>query len=197
MNWAIFPSGNPEAATVCSRAWKAAGWQTAVLLDDGTCECDRLFIEPNYRGTAAAFNRMMEEIPDWRLVACVNDDMFPADCPAERAKMLHRGGVLQPTGAWHEAMEWCAPCPIIGRDYWLAHKPVWYEGYYHLHVDEELMDVAIKRQKFYQTKSLGIEHRHHCSGFADTLPSEKRQKNNERHAADLRLYQQRKAAGFP
>ena len=197
MNWAIFPSGNPEAATACARAWKAAGWSTAVLLDDGTCECDRLFIEPNYRGTAAAFNRMMAEIPEWRLVACVNDDMFPVDCPAERAEMLHRGGVLQPTGVWFDAMEWCAPCPIIDRGYWKAFKPVWHEGYAHLFCDQELREVAISRDMFYETESLGIEHRHHCLGFPDTLPAEKRRWNNDRHARDMRLYHERKAAGFP
>lgn len=199
--WAIFPSGNSEAAQACADAWWEAGWLVGVLIDadQPDVQCDRLFREPNYRGTGASFNKMLLEL-DYEFAACVNDDMFPVNCRPETVREVYQKhfgsvrGIIQPTGAWFDAMAWCAPCPIIARSY--GPNP-WNEAYYHLGVDCELKDVAELRDLYLATTELAIEHRHKSLGFTDTLPTEKRAKNNAMHAADLKLYEQRKAAGFP
>lgn len=196
--WAIFPSGSSTAAAVCAKAWADAGWKVAVLIDadQPAVDCDLLFREPNYRGTGAAFNRMMREL-DYEVVACVNDDMFPVNCPADLMSEYEDVGVIQPTGAWFDAMAWAAVSPIINRRYVNQYGSPWHEGYYHLGCDCELRDVAIFRGEYHATEFLAIDHRHKSMGFTDTLPADKRAKNNARHAADLELYKQRKAAGFP
>lgn len=201
--WAIFPSGNSEAAAECVLAWRLAGWKVGVLIDadQPAVDCDHLIREPNYRGTAAALNRLMSEITGWEIVACVNDDMFPSPCEATEAAALIRKlsvGVMQPIGAWFDGMAHSAVSPIITREYATDfHLKPWYEGYYHLHCDTELRDVAIARGQFAEPTELGIEHRHKSIGHTDTLPAEKRQRNNARHKADRELYLIRKAAGFP
>jgi hypothetical protein len=201
--WAIYPSGNSEAAAICARAWRLAGWKVGVLIDadQPDMDCDYLIREPNYRGTAAALNRLMSEIPGWSIVACVNDDMFPSPCEATEAAALIRKlgvGVMQPIGEWFDGMAHSAVSPIITREYATDFqlKP-WDEGFYHLYRDTLLRDIAISRGMFAEPKELGIEHRHKSIGHTDTLPPEKRQKNNERHKADWELYQIRKASGFP
>jgi len=196
MNWAIFPSGNSEAGQSCADAWSKAGWLVAVLIDDDqpSVTCDRLFIETNYRGTGAAFNRMMAEI-DYTICACVNDDMFPAGCDAPVAyySMLNQFGapcgVVQPVGKYFDGNAHAATSPIIGRDYVTAFGPAWDERFYHLWGDARLKDLAVKRHRFYESPTLGIEHRHHTQKFADTLPPAKRAANNAQHKADRELYE--------
>lgn len=203
MIWAIFPSGNSEQADKCAAEWRRAGYEVAVLIDAGQTpvKCERLFIEPDYRGTAAAFNRMIREL-DGDLFLCLNDDVFPGPgADADNFGRIFRErfpdgfGVMQATGAWYDAMAWCAPYPLIGAKY-AATKP-WHEGYYHLHCDQELRDVAIRRNAYAECPEVAIEHRHYTMGHADTLPAEKRAKNRARHLADAKLYEARKAAGFP
>lgn len=204
MQWAIFPSGNSEAAQVCVNAWRKAGWKVAVLVDEGQplVDCDLLHYEPNYSGTAAAYNKLLARIGDWEIVACVNDDMFPNPCSAADAALVMRalGGnhVIQATGDWYEAMAWCCPSPIMDKKFAesMSGKP-WHEGYYHLFVDEELRTVALHSGRYAEVPTLRIEHRHKSRGHADLLPPEKRAKNNARHAADRQLFEQRKRAGFP
>lgn len=208
-NWAIFPSGNSVAAAECVAAWRDAGWRVGVLIDaDQTAvSCDQLVIESHYAGTGASFNTLIRSIQryEWSVVACVNDDMFPDRCEGDFAEYLLRQafsggtcGVVQPTGRWYDAMKWCAPSPIIGREY-IARFPqgVFYSGYYHLYVDQELRDVAIRNGCYAETKSLGIDHRHKSMGHPDRLPPEKREKNNARHRADAELYEKRLRTGFP
>lgn len=201
MNWAIFPSGNSEAGQVCADAWAAAGWLVAVLIDDDQPDvrCDRLFREKNYRGTGAAFNRMMVEL-DYYLVACVNDDMFPKQCraiDATREMLFQFGGpcgVIQPMGCYFDGNAHAATSPIIGRDYVTAYGPAWDERFYHLWGDARLRDLAIKRHRFYESPVLGIEHRHWTQKHPDNLPAEKRKKNNDQHRADRELYERLSAS---
>lgn len=196
MNWAIFPSGNSEAGQACADAWSKAGWLVAVLIDDDQPDvrCDRLFRESNYRGTGAAFNRMMAEI-DYDLCACVNDDMYPTKCgsvDALAAMLIQFGGmcgVIQPVGTYFDGNAHAATSPIIGRDYVTAYGPAWDERFYHLWGDALLRDLAIQRHRFHESPKLGIEHRHHTQGHADNLPAEKRKRNNDQHRADRELYE--------
>lgn len=206
--WTIFPSGNSEQATICARAWRDAGYRVAVLIDAGqpAVECDQLFIEPEYRGTAAAFNRMMREI-DADAFLCVNDDVFPgegADAATFSQVFSERFpdgfGVMQAAGSWYAALAWCAPYPLIGREFirrTYGGTGCWHEGYYHLYPDQELRDVAIRLNAYAEAKDVCIEHRHKSLGFADTLPPEKRAKNEARAAHDANLYAMREAANFP
>ena len=200
--WAAFPSGNSEQASICAKAWRERGYRVAVLVDEGqpSVDCDLTITEPNYRGTAAAFAKMFGQIGESML--CLNDDVFPGDgADADNmARLLllrfpDTFGVLQATGDWYDAMAWCAPYPLIGKRY-MQTEP-WHEGYYHLHCDEELRAVAIRRAAYAELPDVHIEHRHKSLGFTDSLPAEKRAKNNERHAADRALYETRKAVGFP
>jgi hypothetical protein len=206
LNWAIFPSGNSIAAQSCANAWKAAGWKVAVLIDDDQpdVECDWLIREPKYSGTGASFNKLLDAIGDWHIAACVNDDMFPTRCTVQQVLMTMSavGGnaVLQPTKEYYEAMQWCAPCPIIDSTY--AKKincgcGPWWPGYRHFFCDQEFRDVAIRFGRYFECKDLGIKHCHHTMGFPDTLPPEKRKVNRMRHKADEQLYRQRLVAGFP
>jgi hypothetical protein len=210
INWAIFPSGNSTAAQICAEAWKAAGWRVAVLIDDDQPDvvCDWLIREPKYSGTGASFNKLLDAIGDWQIAACVNDDMFPTHCTAKHAADTMRavcGGlgtnaVLQPVKEWFDAMQWCAPCPIIGREYGKrvnGGAGPWWPGYRNYFVDQEFRDVAIRNGCYYECKDLGIKHCHHTLGFPDTLPPEKRKVNRMRHKADEQLYRQRLVAGFP
>lgn len=201
MNWAIFPSGNSEAGQACADAWSAAGWMVAVLIDTDqpSVRCDRLFLETNYRGTGAAFNRMIAEL-DFDMVACVNDDMYPTKCNETDAlaEMLIKFGgmcgVIQPTGIYFDGNAHAATSPIIGRDYIAAYGPAWDERFYHLWGDARLRDLAIQRHRFIESPRLGIEHRHHTQGHADTLPPAKRAANNAQHKADRELYERLSAA---
>ena len=196
MRWAIFPTGNSEAGQKCADAWAAAGWKVAVLIDADQDDvgCDRLFRESNYRGTGAAFNTMMREL-DYDIVACVNDDMFPKKCGAyaSLAVMLDSFddlcGVIQPVGCYFDGNAHAATSPIIGSEYVHRFGPAWDERFYHLWGDALLRDLASKRGLFLESPELGIEHRHHTQKHPDTLPAEKRAKNNARHAADRELYE--------
>lgn len=195
MNWAIFPSGNSEAGQKCADAWAAAGWNVAVLIDADQPEvdCDYLCRESDYRGTGAAFNRLMDGI-EFDIVACVNDDMFPKQCTAihaYRAMLDHFGdlcGVIQPVGCYFDGNAHAATSPIIGREYIEKFGPAWDERFYHLWGDALLKDLASKRGLFWESWELAIEHRHHTLKHTDTLPAEKRARNNARHAADRALY---------
>lgn len=201
MNWAIFPSGNSAQADITARAWKAVGWNTAVLIDadQPDVKCDRMFREDSYRGTGAAFNRMISELGG-DLFACVNDDMFPDPCDAKVSSNLMWAmfggmhGVIQPIGRYFDGNAHAATSPIIGRGYIERFGPAWHEGFYHLYCDVLLRDLAIDRKLFHESNLLGVDHRHHTQGNRDTLPPEKRKRNNARHKADRELYESLKCS---
>jgi hypothetical protein len=209
--WAIFPSGNSTQAQTCTNAWRDAGYRVAVLIDEGqsSVDCDHLIIEANYTGTASSLNRLASHC--WQqgadAVACVNDDMFPGS-GAEAANVSHvitqfmpdLLGVIHSLGDYYDALAWCCPHPIIGREYGLKANQglgIFWPQYFHLFCDQELKDVATKYGLLHQTPSITIEHRHYSRGHADNLPSEKRERTNQRHAADRKLYELRKSACFP
>ena len=201
MRWAVFPSGNSEAAQACANAWRDAGWRVAVLIDadQPDVRCDMLVRETDYRGTAAAFNKLMRTIRDWTIAICVNDDMFPLVCRSDHAEAVFSArfpdgnGIIQPAVKGFPDLA-PAVSPIIGRAYGVS---PWHEGYWHLHCDDEIRDVAQRSHLFAYAPELLIDHRHKSIGYADTLPAEKRRRNDAQHAADAALYLERKAAGFP
>ena len=209
--WAVFPSGNSEAAQVCVNAWRDNGYKVAVLIDAGqpNVDCDHLIIESNYAGTATSLNRLLSHC--WQqhadAVACVNDDMFPGN-GADAANvsdvinqlMPDTFGVIHSLGDYYDALAWCCPHPIIGRKYGLAANGgmgAWWPQYWHNFPDQELKDVANGRGLLHSTAAIAIEHRHRTRGHDDKLPEEKRRRIIQRYNADKSLYELRKGAGFP
>lgn len=206
--WAIFPSGNSDAAQACADAWLLAGWNVSVMVDadQKPVECEKLLTTEKYLGIAWAWNQIMAALPDdVYAVAFINDDMFPKPCAANdvRSAFMEKfngyDGVIQPTAIRVESMQWCSPSPIAGGWYLrrFRGRAAWHEGYFHYFCDQEFRNVAEKFNRYAEVEELGIEHRHHASGYADTLPPEKRGRMTAAWVESYRLYEKRKAEGFP
>jgi hypothetical protein len=209
--WAIFPSGDPDIGQACADAWREVGWSVAVFTDYGErkVDCD-MAVEGEYQGQPATFNRLIRYLlrqGQFAGAMCGNDDMFPgpgADVRHFSARFIERFpdtfGVAQATGDWYDAMDWCAPAPLIGRDYcWRINQGFgpWWSEYHHLHCDQELRSVAMMLDAYAEFPDVTIEHRHHSRGHADQLPPLKRLRLSDRSRLDAGIYQHRAANGFP
>lgn len=208
--WVVFPAGNSTAGQVCSNLWRSEGWRTAVFTDAGNplVKCDR-GMTGEYRGVAATFNAFARElIPRGaRGMLYCNDDIFPskgADVETFSRLFLERFpdtfGIAQPTGIWYDSYNYAACCPLVGAEFarrMNGGAGAFREEYRHFYDDQEIKDVAELRGCYAQLPEVHLKHLHHSYGFADTLPEEKRKRIYEARARSERIYNQRKAAGFP
>lgn len=114
-------------------------------------------------------------------------------------------GVMQPTGdPWSDAqgrmIERIAGSPWIGRDFALrtygGRGPYW-EEYTHCFLDNELMDVAKMLGVYWMRPDLTHDHRH-WTRERRPMPQYLRNANSQEHWKQyMRIWQQRKAAGYP
>jgi hypothetical protein len=206
--WVVFPTGNSAAGQVCADAWKAHGFKVGVLidLDEPKVDADLVLIPDKYPGCVASLNMLTKRAFELGAAGVVlsADDGFPgstSDKFWQRYQELLGGfGVLQPTGDFYEAFNWCAPCPLIGRSTFAClyggNGPLCGD-YRHYYADQEIRDVAIASRCFATDNELTIEHRHFSRGHKDTLPPAKRRYAQSTNAGDRHTYEFRKAAGFP
>lgn len=210
-NWVVFPSGNSAAAAVCVDAWRAAGWRVAVLIDhdQSPVDCDLLLRPERYPGYVASQNTLaalaFDAGADAVLIA--GDDIYPGrGADAATLWQVYRDafsdgvGVLQATGDRYDAMDWCAPFPLISAKtarLLYGGSAVYHPGYRHFFADQECREAAIRVGRYAEVTTVVIEHRHHSRGHADTLPPEKRRAASDRHAADWQRFRERQQAGFP
>jgi len=119
-------------------------------------------------------------------------------------------GVMQPTGdrwgADHNDRNFCGSAYIdrVAGSAWCGAEwcrrmyggagPLW-PGWFHMSVDEELQEVATHLGVFWQRPDLTQMH-HHWGRTTGRMPDYLKRANQEFYAAG-RLFQQRKAAGFP
>ena len=210
--WAVFPSGNSEAAQTCSDAWAAAGYRTAVLIAAGQkpVRCDVLMIEESYGGIPKSFKLLCDTVIDdhgANLIACINDDMFPtfnagAENVANRfaAQFPNGCGAMQPTGDWYSALAWCCPSPVVNAEFakrYNGGKGIFWPEYYHFYCDQEFRDVTLRLGCLFETDLIGFEHRHWTRGHVDQLPVEKREKIQSRYDTDKMTYINRANLWFP
>lgn len=216
--WLTTPSARPAAeAQKWIDTWRARGYKVAVVRDHGRdVEADFFDCISPYPGYAVACNvlirNVMDHDPAARWFICAGDDITPDETksPQEIALELesHFGGtfgVMQPTGdPWADAqgrmIERIAGSPWIGREFCLrtygGYGP-YCNQYTHCFVDNEIMEVAKLANCFLQRPDLTHYH-HHWSRERRQMPVYLRAANSQQHWQKyMRIYQQRRAAGFP
>lgn len=205
--WYIFPSGNRTAAAIACAEWRERGYKTAVAVDDAgeVGGADLTLHGAEYSGYYDAIRRLCVAV-DANVVVCGGDDILPdkrdaQDIASEFAERFpDLCGVMQPTGDDFGGTAWAAVSPWIGRG-WIekaygGNGPHW-TGYWHLYGDQELQEVATARGLFWQNPNVTQYHAHWTRGHDDNLPRGIRANINARWPQDKRLFEERKANGFP
>lgn len=208
--WVVFPAGNPVAGQVCANLWKHAGWRVGVQTDPGEpiVLCD-LPISVPFVSVAATFNNFARQLLQRgaRGIIYGNDDEFPgfgADVENFSAAFLVRFpdtfGVAQPTRCATPDITDGAPYPLVGAEFARrinGGRGAFREEYGHYFDDREVHDVAERLGCFATLPDIEIKHLHHSYGYPDMLPKQARQRARSCHTAARKLYDERKAAGFP
>lgn len=216
--WLTIPSAKPaEAANEVLRRWSAMGYSTAVFRDTGAPAVEaNLIAWGDYVGYAATVNGLIrlviERDPFAEFFVAAADDIEPdpnhtADAIAAQLieQMGGTFGVMQPTGDdWSDSagrmIERIAGSPFIGREFaeriYGGRGPYW-DGYTHCFCDNEIMEVAQTLGVFWQRPDLIHLHRH-WQREGRPMPAYLRAANSPEHwDRSLRLYSNRRAAGFP
>lgn len=213
------PTANAEKCSRTFAKWKAMGYLTAALIDGDTeapANCDVCLKVASYHGWPWATNLLMRHILEIRgdvpFLIAGGDDMDPEPNVSPQiiaAQCLeHFGGTLgvcQPTGdPWGVdssgrcAAERICGSPWLGRE-WIERayegNGPWFEGFTHFYADEELYEISKAAGLLWQRKDLTHFH-HHWHRTGEPRPAYM-EKSAERWAADQRLFNERKAAGFP
>jgi len=215
--WFAIPSARPpEEAMNCLSAWQGMGYKVAVQRDEGAklLQVDMCIREP-YEGYAKAVNRLAEILlsdDDWEWLVTGGDDVWPDSdhSPEEIAAScteFFKGtlGVCQPTGDRFMTDEHgrCGAervciSPWIGRE-WVERAyegkgPMW-PGYIHAYVDEDLHNVALKHGKLWHRPD--ITQHHDWYGRKGEAKPEHLVRADAHFESGKKLFQQRRAAGFP
>lgn len=209
--WYAFPSMSIEAAQRCCAAWAVRGYRTAVAVDDATIvpAADLTLGGAPYRGYGEACNRLATALPDADVIVFGGHDVSPDE--TRTAKQIAEDfrqhfpdlcGVMQPMGDVFGALapgaERAAVSPWVGRGFiqraYSGKGPYW-PGYAHLYVDAELWCVAERAGVLWQNSTVKQYH-DHWQRRGDERPAHL-QRALERHEADRKLYETRKAQGFP
>jgi hypothetical protein len=218
--WLCIPSAaSAHDLNVALTEWIRRGYFTAILRDWGDSDYigADVVIHAEYKGYAHSVNTLCQAVakehPEAEWFVTGGDDIRPD--PSHHAHDIakecteHFGGtlgIMEPTGdRWLEdANGLCSPeraciAPWMGRE-WVDHgyggKGPFYDEYYHFFADEELKLVA---------ERLGILwHRPDLTQYHDNWQREAgraRPRYLEKavvaHDRDERLFQQRRAGGFP
>lgn len=226
--WFCIPSARPlNEANRSLYQWRAKGYKVALWrdLDElGTDDVCNLLLTGTYPGYALAVNALVGIVlnhdPSCNWVVLGGDDMEPdpnylpehiaAQCEARfGSKGTHDPtfGVMQPTGdRWGEGNDGAlcdrvAGSPWIGRSFCKkingGHGPLWHE-YFHMGVDEELQQVAIRLGVFWQRPDLRHFHAHWARSKSREMPKFLAKANSPQEWEKYRrTFMQRQAAGFP
>jgi biotin operon repressor len=215
--WLTIPSIRPNGGTI--PLWRERGYRVAVLRQGERIEADLCIPTDHYLGWAKSINTLVSVIlgydPDAQWICAGGDDTLPDDhAPDEIARECteHFGGtfgVMQPTGdlkLWPgSAIDKFAGSPWMGREFcdrmYGGTGPLW-GGYYHMHADEELQNVATKLGVFWQRPDLIHKHMHwgRRPGGArrEDIPDFLQYINTMEHWNEAQsMFNQRKAAGWP
>lgn len=216
--WFAVPSAlPPERAMKCLSAWTARGYKVAVFRDTGAESLlVDLCLHADYPGYAQAVNTLAAAVlrldPTCEWIVTGGDDVYPdagtdPATIAEQCRCDFGGtlGVMQPTGDRHMvdtdgrcAAERVCISPWLGRE-WCerAHEgrgPLW-PGYKWEYVDEDLHNVA-KRLGLLRHRA-DLSHYHDWHGRKGEPPPAHMQGRQEWSNEGRRLFEQRRAAGFP
>ncbi|RLF30316.1 MAG: hypothetical protein DRN14_00235 [Thermoplasmata archaeon] len=205
--WAIWPSAHPKLANETAKRWKAAGYKTAVLLDnvgDRPSECNAVCVAREWKGFPNAIN-VLTRMVKADMVVCIGDDLFPAreaDCQTIARQFAERFpdlfGVMQPTGDRFGSIDECAPSPWIGRgfiDEAYGGNGPYYDQYFHYFCDAELQEVAVLLDAFQQRRDLSQYHDHWQRDGGERPPHLMRALKEWKK--DRALYEGRKRHNFP
>lgn len=182
------------------------------MVDRGHLAPDALIqvVTADYPGYARAMNQLIGLClaAGADAVMCSNDDMIPRDgmSAAEVGRWWKDEfgestfGVCQPAGDDYGNINGSAICPIVGAEYARRinqGRGAYWPEYHALYSDTELHDVA-KRLGVYRTDHTRVVfHEHWTRGFGDTVPKEKRERQQSNANADKRLYVNRRIDSFP
>lgn len=207
--WFVIPTANPVRCSQTFEAWRRKGYRTAALTDGEyqTIEnCDiRLHAgDGDYDGYAWAVNLLcaLPEVAEADWIVTGGDDVLP-DEDASPDDIAHQCsehfagtfGVMQPCGDPCDA----AVSPWIGKDWRRringGRGPLWRE-YEHYFVDAELRAVAEKLGVYWMRGDITQRHEHWTRKRGGKRPAHL-ERWATRHDEYRRLFESRKAAGFP
>lgn len=215
------PSARPAAeANACLRKWHERGYGVAVQRDPGQAgeiDVDCYVYERPYAGYAEAVNWLARSVlaaePGCQIIVTGGDDIDPDPThdPAvlEREFLEHFGGsfgVCQPTGdRWmidaqgRSSEERVCCSPWMGREFCEringGSGPIWHQ-YRHMFEDEEVHEVATKLGILWQRPDVCQYHHHWIRQPNPKRPSHLTEAKED-WANSKRLFDERKAAGFP
>jgi hypothetical protein len=208
--WLCIPSARDKGGT--SESWMAKGYGVALFRDAGSSPpVADLVLRGEYQGYAKSVNQLalaaLRFDPECQWVVAAGDDTFPEQSigPDEIATQLEgyfggTFGICQFTGhRWGENEPWArqrfpdAPAyidrvcgsPWLGREWCLRGNqgagPL-HPGFFHMHVDECLQEVAKKLGILWQRRDLTHFHNHWgLGGFAENQPEFLRKVNSPEH----------------
>ena len=211
--WLTIPSKRPvDEANAIFREWHGFGAGVAVFIDKGDpipSEAD-IAITGDYGGYPRAANTLCRYVinHDPGVVACIcaGDDIHP--CKTHTADQLADEfadrfpdgyGVMSPVGDGFEANNCCLISPWFGHGYIKRSyrgKGPWCDEYAHYWVDAEGFDVA-KMQGVLWVREDVAQHHDHWTRTPGASPPAFLEKWRALNQQGLKLYQARKAAGFP
>lgn len=208
--WYVIPSANPPRATECLARWKAQGYSTAVVVDQGMAQVPADFwgqIQP-YPGYFPTVNQLIQKLWDQAdLFVTGGDDMYPdpnltaQELAAQFFERFPDGyGVMQPTGdRGIPGVDNICGSPWIGKAFiertYGGKGPFW-PFYYAYYGDEELCVVAKQLGVLWQRQDVTQHHAHFSRPGG--LQKQPYQSHNERYwKRDQTIFFERKRAGFP
>jgi len=184
--WFCIPSARTvEQSAPVFAAWHKMGYKIAIVTDDeAPRDVDLQVVCDSYPGYANSVNylakRVLAENLDCDWIVCGGDDTYPdpnvmADEIADQCNQ-HFGrlsggstfGVMQPTGhRWGNGsrayIDRICGSPWLGREWCLrAHQgngPM-HHGFFHMHVDEALQELAVRLGVLWQRPDLTHFHEH-------------------------------------
>lgn len=221
--WFCIPSARPNGGT--APLWRDRGYKVALFLDPGAAvpaACDAALSADTYPGYARAVNALAAHVlasdPSCSWIVAGGDDTepdpthTPEDIAAQCGRWF-RGtfGVMQPTGDRfaNGSIDKIAGSPWLGRRFcerMYGGKGPLFEGYQHMFVDEELLEVAEKLGVYWRRPDLVHLHHHFMRESAalssravsKPVPAHLKQWNSRSHWDESKaLFLLRKAAGFP
>lgn len=225
--WVVFPTANVPRAEETAKKWAERGYASGFLINAGDGTPCRFrwttgvgYVREypaawGYAGYYHSQNSLAWAALDrWQAeaVVCAGDDMDPdptkgadeilAEC---RARYPDGCYVMQPTGDPQGPMKGVPAAARICGSPWLGPAYVrrgyggagaYHEAYHHFGGDHELKIVAEKLGILWQRPELSHFHRHHSWGHS---PRTTYQAATEKAwwDHDIRLFEERKAAGWP
>lgn len=228
--WYAIPSARPDGGTLKlwkERGYRVAVQRDPVSgAGEGSVgrvvEGQGIEFYREYNGYADAVNFLCKEIlldsPETKIIVTGGDDIeppAPAPLLIQETFVGHFGpdlyGVMQPTGdrwmvdeAGRSCSERVAYSPWMGRGWCqranLGTGPLWHE-YTHFYVDEELQEVALRQDAFWQRPDLSQYHHH---WIREGEPNQGKRPphlvgkdSQEKWRKAKALFTTRKAAGYP